>query len=53
LFFRNPSADMLLDKSELDRNLIEKVSWLSVSVYKMCLKASLVYVCKVLMLIAG
>jgi fructokinase len=26
LFFRNPSADMLLDKSELDRNLIEKVS---------------------------
>ncbi|KAK2409625.1 putative fructokinase-7 [Trifolium repens] len=24
LFFRNPSADMLLDKSELDRNLIEK-----------------------------
>ncbi|KAK2372479.1 putative fructokinase-7 [Trifolium repens] len=26
LFFRNPSADMLLDKSELDRNLIENVS---------------------------
>jgi fructokinase len=25
LFFRNPSADMLLDKSELDHNLIEKV----------------------------
>lgn len=24
LFFRNPSADMLLDKSELDHNLIEK-----------------------------
>ncbi|WJX71692.1 fructokinase [Trifolium repens] len=24
LFFRNPNADMLLDKSELDRNLIEK-----------------------------
>jgi fructokinase len=26
LFFRNPSVDILLDMSELDRNLIEKVS---------------------------
>jgi len=26
LFFRNPSADMFLDKSELDHNLIKKVS---------------------------
>lgn len=26
LFFRNPSADMLLRESELDYNLIEKVS---------------------------
>lgn len=25
LFFRNPSADMLLDESELDHDLIEKV----------------------------
>ena len=26
LFFRNPSADMLLHESELDKNLIEKVN---------------------------
>jgi len=25
LFFRNPSADMLLQESELDKNLIKKV----------------------------
>lgn len=25
LFFRNPSADMLLQESELDQNLIKKV----------------------------
>lgn len=25
LFFRNPSADMLLEKSELEQNLIKKV----------------------------
>ena len=25
LFFRNPSADMLLQESELDKNLLQKV----------------------------
>jgi fructokinase len=35
LFFRNPSAHMLLDKSELDHNLIKKVPLISIFVYKM------------------
>ena len=35
LFFRNPSADMLLQESELDKNLIKKVFWISVYIYKM------------------
>lgn len=33
LFFRNPSADMLLHESELDVNLIKKVSFLSFLVF--------------------
>ena len=33
--FRNPSANMLLYESELDRKLIKKVPLISISVYKM------------------
>jgi fructokinase len=35
LFFRNPKSDMLLDKSELDHNLIKQVPLISICVYKM------------------
>jgi fructokinase len=35
LLFRDPSANMLLYESELDRKLIEKVPLISISVYKM------------------
>jgi len=34
-FFQNPSADMLLDETELDCNLVKKVPLISISVYKM------------------
>ena len=32
LFFRNPSADMLLQESELDKDLLKKVFWISVCI---------------------
>jgi len=35
LFSQNPSADMLLDKSELDHNPIQKVPLVYISVYTM------------------
>jgi len=32
LFFRNPSADMLLQESELDKNLLKQVCGISVCI---------------------
>lgn len=36
LFFRNPSADMLLQESELDRNLLKQVFWISLFYFMKC-----------------
>lgn len=36
LFFRNPSADMLLQESELDKNLLKQVCGISVCVFYEC-----------------
>ena len=40
LFFRNPSADMLLHESELDKNILQQVFLHFIPLYKMALPNS-------------